>query len=241
MNQNFLFSLFPNTEIVSHVHLVKIKLDFSLINTFCIFTWRSQNWPSYSRMHFHSFNVSSWLILNEVFDNISSLTYVTERKCHFGNQILSLRAWLWKRVVLLLSETHLINSQHQSQKSCYHGNFGKIFVCLPPNRNLIWPLESEPNRWNGRKGYFLEKRISRNQLKDRKKTHMISGLHIVPSRRLNLLTNFHVDLVRKYRSVEMTTTFVFLIIDLRKTRPRLRVFEFDQLLSRGIRRTKYAL
>lgn len=117
----------------------------------------------------------------------------------------------------------------------------EIFVCLPPGRNLIWPLESEPNRWNGSKGYFLEKRISRNQLKDRKKTHMISGLHIVPSRRLNLLTNFHVDLVRKYRSVEMTTTFVFLITDLRKTRPRLRVFEFDQLLSRGIRRTKYAL
>ena len=192
-------------------------------------------------MHFHSFNASSWLILNEVFDNISSLTYVTERKCHFGHQILSLRAWLWKRVVLLLSETHLINSQHQSQKSSYHGNFGKVFVCLPPGRNLIWPLESEPNRWNGRKGYFLEKRISRNQLKDRKKTHMISGLHIVPSRRLNLLTNFHVDLVRKYRSVEMTTTFAFLITDLRKTRPRLRVFEFDQLLSRGIRRTKYAL
>ena len=70
---------------------------------------------------------------------------------------------------------------------------------------------------------------------------MISGLHIVPSRRLNLLTNFHVDLVRKYRSVEMTTTFVFLIADLRKTRPRLRVFEYDQLLSRGIRGTKYAL
>lgn len=190
-------------------------------------------------MHFHCFNASSWLILNEVFDNISSLTYVTERKCHFGNQILSL-ALKNGCVAIEWNAPHKFTTS-ESDWSCYHGNFGKIFVCLPPGRNLIWPFESEPNRWNGRKGYFLEKTISRNQLKDRKKTHMISGLHIVPSRRLNLLTNFHVDLVRKYRSVEMTTTFAFLITDLRETRPRLRVFEFDQLLSRGIRRTKYAL